>query len=515
MPVPSFNYPLADVGLLDQCVKLVFREKRYEPNLDTVSPRQLCKANYDAVPAVFPDEEGRDLVNTLYRRSGRRTDIDSKISVGLTKDCMQGEDENIPKENFTCPGFYRCYQTGSCVHAEYVCDGVYHCPHKDDEQFFDELSSCSDLLRSDFFRVFLWVASVLAITGNAGVLIYRLFLEKERSSLTYRVLIMNLSLSDLLMGVYVAVIGGADAHFRGDYVSREAEWKQSGVCKMAGVLALVSSEVSAFAICLITLDRFLALRFPFGSRLRLNKVSAIIACCTTWAIGVILAVVPFFEPGWTFYGQTGICLPLPVTRQQFPGQGYSFGIFIVLNFVLFLFTGVGQIGIFWAVHSSAKATKQGNRQNEVTIARRLFLVIFTDFCCWFPVGLMGVLASRGTPIPGVVKVWLAIFVLPLNSALNPFLYTINTLRERRAKTKARQRIEKVSNNLHAELRSWPRDKVESLVRHCLKVNLVDKAMAMQWLDVGKENIDSVVVTSQTEDSACNETEKSQSEKKST
>ena len=73
------------------------------------------------------------------------------------------------------------------------------------------------------------------------------------------------------------------------------------------------------------------------------------------------------------------------------------------------------------------------RQQDLTIARRLFLVAFTDFCCWFPVGLMGLLAAGGVPIPGEVNVWTAIFVLPLNSALNPFLYTLNRLMEKREK----------------------------------------------------------------------------------
>nr|KAG5695082.1 hypothetical protein BaRGS_032575 [Batillaria attramentaria] len=48
------------------------------------------------------------------------------------------------------------------------------------------------------------------------------------------------------------------------------------------------------------------------------------------------AVVPLLPAtGWEFYSQTGICLPLPITRLQFPGKQYAFGVFIVLNFVLF------------------------------------------------------------------------------------------------------------------------------------------------------------------------------------
>ena len=78
----------------------------------------------------------------------------------------------------------------------------------------DELSSCSDLLRSDFFRVCLWIFSHLAMLGNVGVLMYRLCLETQGSSSGFRVLVANLCGSDFLMGVYLMVIGSADAHFR-------------------------------------------------------------------------------------------------------------------------------------------------------------------------------------------------------------------------------------------------------------------------------------------------------------
>ena len=61
--------------------------------------------------------------------------------------------------------------------------------------------------------------------------------------------------------------------------------------------------------------------------------------------------------------------------------------------------------------------------------------------CGTPIGLLGLLASSGTPIPGEVNVAMAIFVLPFNSAHNPFLYTLNIALEKRRRLEA-ERIEK-------------------------------------------------------------------------
>nr|KAG5696801.1 hypothetical protein BaRGS_012824 [Batillaria attramentaria] len=342
----------------------------------------------------------------------------------------------------------------------------------------DELSSCDDLLKSDLFRVFLWTFSLLAVSGNTGVMIYRLFIDKEGTSQTYRILVVNLTLSDLLMGVYLAIIGSADAQFSGVYVSKEVEWRKSSMCAAAGFLALVSSEVSAFVICLVTLDRLLVICFPFNYRLRLTKITAAVTCGATWAIGLLLATIPLLQTDWQFYGQNGICLPLPITMRSFAGQYYAFGVFVILNFVLFLLIGAGQVTIFHSVRSSAKSTMRSDHKKEITIARRLFLIVFTDFCCWFPIGLMGLLASGGVPIPGIVDVLAAVCVLPLNSAVNPFLYTLNTLLERRAEKIAKKRVEKLMRKLHQELPSWPRDKVEELVDYCQRSVLRKRGRAL-------------------------------------
>ena len=65
---------------------------------------------------------------------------------------------------------------------------------------------------------------------------------------------------------------------------------------------------------------------------------------------------------------------------------------------------------------------------------------------WFPVGLLGLLASGGYPIPGEVNVVLVILVLPLNAALNPFLYTVNTLLERRQREREKQLLLHLTKN---------------------------------------------------------------------
>nr|KAG5698617.1 hypothetical protein BaRGS_027128 [Batillaria attramentaria] len=242
------------------------------------------------------------------------------------------------------------------------------------------------------------------------------------------------------MGVYLAVIGVADRLYQGNYLWKDREWKHSTACKAAGFLSLLSSEVSAFIVCLITLDRFLVLRFPF-SHFHFHRRSAHVACVIVWAVGLVLAAIPVLPmtSHWEFYSQTGICIPLPITRNDFAGHTYSFSVVIILNSVLFLMIAVGQMFIYWSIRTnSMTASDTTQKSKDLTIARRLITVAISDFLCWFPIGLLGLLAADGVPVPGEVNVTMAIVVLPINSALNPFLYTLNMLLERRRRAHERR-----------------------------------------------------------------------------
>ena len=317
----------------------------------------------------------------------------------------------------------------------------------------DLLASCEDLLRSNVYRVFLWLFASLSVVGNVGSFVARLYLGNKGAGLgSFSIFVSNLSMADFFMGVYLAIVGVADQLYSGEYLWYDDQWKESTVCKVAGFLSLMSSEVSAFIICLITLDRFLALRFPFSS-LHFSRRSALAACAIVWVVGIALATVPLLPvtSHWEFFSQTGICIPLPfTTSERFHGYHYSFSVMIILNFVLFMLIAVGQAFIYWSVRSNSISSSKKTGSRDATIARRLTTIVLSDFLCWFPIGLLGVLASTGTPIPGELNVAVAIFVMPFNSALNPFLYTFNVLMEKRRKAQEAYLLKRLESSMCTE-----------------------------------------------------------------
>ena len=309
----------------------------------------------------------------------------------------------------------------------------------------DEVSSCANLLHSDLYRVTLATFCILNIFGNSLCFLFRV-LSFKRSFQAFSVFVLHLCMSDFLMGVYLAMIGITDWRHRDRYVWEDKAWTNSAGCRLAGFFALLSCEVSAFLICLITIDRFLAVRFPL-SFVHFSGFHAQLASCVSWTIGLVLAMVPLLPSvaHWRFYSQTGICVPLPITTTHFSGHKYSFAVIIILNFALFLVVVGGQAAIYMSIRAN---TLTGPRSCQISqgmdIARRLFTVAVTDFLCWFPIGCLGLLASQGIAISGELNVAMAILVMPLNSAINPFLYTLNVILEKRQRRKEEQLLLKIS-----------------------------------------------------------------------
>lgn len=168
----------------------------------------------------------------------------------------------------------------------------------------DEFSSCEDLMSNSALQVSIWVLGILAFIGNAFVVIWRLNTDRSRVSSFF---IINLGFSDLLMGVYMLIIAAVDVFYRGRYIVYADSWKSSALCKVAGVAAMISSEVSVFMLTAITAERFISFVFPLKAnnfRMKHARIIAIVG----WVVVIVLSVIPalgipYF--GDSFFGRTG------------------------------------------------------------------------------------------------------------------------------------------------------------------------------------------------------------------
>ncbi|XP_076025239.1 relaxin receptor 2a [Genypterus blacodes] len=292
----------------------------------------------------------------------------------------------------------------------------------------DGISSFEDLLANVVLRVSVWVMAFITCFGNLFVIGMRSLIRAENN--LHAACIKVLCCADCLMGVYLFFVGVFDVKFRGQYNRHALFWMESVECRTIGFLAMLSSEVSVLLLTYLTLEKFLVIVFPF-SNLRPGKRQTVVVLASIWLVGFIIAAVPLMneEVFGNYYGHNGVCFPLHSDRQEKPAaRGFSIGIFLGLNLVAFLVIFFSYSSMFYSIYKTGiNATDLRSRlHRDVAVANRFFFIVFSDALCWIPIFLVKILSLLQVEIPGTISSWVVIFILPINSALNPIVYTLTT-----------------------------------------------------------------------------------------
>ena len=306
----------------------------------------------------------------------------------------------------------------------------------------DQFSSCEDLIRVQVLRVFIWLLGLSALLGNAYVVFRRMQPSNSiRGDITrvQDIMVGHLAVADSLMGVYMLVIASADVYYRDRYAFFAEQWQTSLVCKFAGFLSVLSSEASVIFMTVISVDRCFSMVLPF-SDFRLRPKSAKVAAAVVWFSVAIISLLPLSVDSYfgdAFYGRSTVCLALPLTSERPAGWEYSVAIFIGVNLAAFIVMLICYSTMYLIASSAqVQARRQTeSRMREIQLALRMAFLVFSDMCCWMPIIIIGILSLTETvTIPGITYAWTAVFILPLNSSVNPYLYTLLSREIKKRKT---------------------------------------------------------------------------------
>uniref|UniRef100_A0A673YAL2 Luteinizing hormone/choriogonadotropin receptor n=1 Tax=Salmo trutta TaxID=8032 RepID=A0A673YAL2_SALTR len=292
-----------------------------------------------------------------------------------------------------------------------LCPGPFQCTPES-----DAFNPCEDLLGYSFLRSVTWLITVFAVAGNMAVLVV-LIISHQKLNVS-RFLICNLAFADLCMGVYLLLIAATDYHSRKEYYNHATFWQTGAGCGVAGFLTVFASELSVYTLTMITLERWHTITNAMhkNKRLRLRHVVAMMA--GGWGFSLLAALLPVL--GVSSYTKVSICLPMDI--ESLASQVYVVAL-LLLNVTAFFIICYCYVRIYLSIHNPDLAIRHGDSK----IAKRMAVLIFTDFICMAPISFFGILAALRMPLITVShsKILLVLFY-PINSLCNPFLYTIFT-----------------------------------------------------------------------------------------
>lgn len=284
----------------------------------------------------------------------------------------------------------------------------------------DAFNPCGDLLGSDALRVCSWIVLILALLGNS-VKMFVLVMNKRKITIA-KILMCNLAMANLCMGLFLCMLASADLYSLGVYQNFAVRWQYRVGCRIAGFTSIFSTELSVFVLTVITVERYYTIVHPLkpNKHLRINQI--IILMVLGWVFSLTMAVLPLLPYGVSSYQKVAICLPFEV---ESTGSKTYVTCLLATNGLAFFFV----LFCYGRMYCSLGGAGSGDSINRVErrVAKRMAMLVITNFACWFPIALVSLIAIYGTTLIGIPAAqFFLVFVYPINSFTNPYLYAIGT-----------------------------------------------------------------------------------------
>ena len=452
--------------------------------------RPECKDYSDECPCSNPPSFCHDACHSYFPMGDRYCDgVEDPAWQFINKPvCPKGFDE------LDCPMRFECKAKEKIsIDISQICDGIMDCDdHSDENDCSDTsvFSSSTEMIAEPAIKAAFWIIGFVVIFGNLYVIVTSITNLKKKKTLQgvgfQQVIILNISIADFIIGVYLLTIAAYSESFSGHYGEVDQEWRSSLKCSIIGCLVVISSQASCFLMVVLTAFRLTNIVNAFES-LNASLSRWVICIVTAWGLSFIIGIVPmissYFMHSFSFsstfhygnlnsyqltdfacrvavlsnktiefngnefqsvnefvknglpqnlsvamfgyYGQTSTCMPRFYVAYGDNSWEYTV-LIITVNFLSFVFIAVGYMWIF--KHSSKSSANVGRAQNKrandqaAKMQRRIARIIATDFCCWIPICIMAYV-RLSVEFSDIVYQISAILLLPINSALNPFLFT--------------------------------------------------------------------------------------------
>ena len=239
--------------------------------LNSSCPLPDTPLRHDACPTQYPDRiytlagdkdltfvtksEGQDYRNNYFQCAENKRCVEYSQVCDLTNDCGDWSDEN------NCTNQFRCKTSKSRKSLEQRCDGIIDCVDLSDE--CNEECGFKRILEHWSLRVICWLIGILATVFNLILMsrtAYSFRSIRTGNLFETKVLILVIAVGDFLNGIYMVSIAAYDTIVYGNsYCKDQARWLSSGACSALGAISTIGSQMSLFAMTVLSLTRVVGL----------------------------------------------------------------------------------------------------------------------------------------------------------------------------------------------------------------------------------------------------------------
>ncbi|CAK8693025.1 unnamed protein product [Clavelina lepadiformis] len=350
----------------------------------------------------------------------------------LVADCLDDADE---KNCSTDTHFYCENGKPLFVPRTKVVDGKPDCDDQSDEcpeSYFIQtgISSREELIKLLAFRILIWFMALCALVGNALVAIWTIrsldfksFGSSVKSSVgnVNKLLILNLSISDFLMGIALLIIVVETVIFSvlplAASLSRDmitSMWIENNKFFLTDILSF--TDLKKFA------QRITILKGANSSEHLPNDWYGLVDYLTITFPDEAPKVKGYFG----YYGSSGLCIPrFYRTTGDTSDINTLSSVVITFNFVAMVYIAACYTAVFKRTTKQrvGQSNSEAQQRRQRHTQRKITALILTDMCCWLPICIMTFLSMAGVSLEPAAYAASAVILLPINSSINPIIYT--------------------------------------------------------------------------------------------
>ncbi|KAL6118402.1 ltb4r [Pungitius sinensis] len=261
------------------------------------------------------------------------------------------------------------------------------------------------------------LALVLGLPGNLFV-VWSVFCRVKKRSVTC-LLVLNLALAD------ATVLLGAPLFLR--YLAGGRGWEfGSAACKLVHYLSSVNMYVSIYLICLMSMDRWLAVTRPFLSQRMRTKQSLLALLLAVWVLAFVLSLpMPFYRSNLskTLPNNLTLSFCIPYHWNSVAHRVFQYLFETIMGCVVpFSLINTCYSSVIWRLQSA-------KFQRRAQGSRLILLIICAFTLFWLPYHIVNIIEVVGLLQGSPTVITAALSGRPnvtafayFSSAVNPILY---------------------------------------------------------------------------------------------
>ena len=253
--------------------------------------------------------------------------------------------------------------------------------------------------------------------------------HESKISKHYDTFTILINIDDIIFCSYLSIIVMKDAQMDRKYVEIDHLWRSGILCHVAAFLFLFSVFLSPLFLLLVSYSRYKAVKDPLERPFRrFSRKFFVVYVPFTIAVLVFTLILTRRIVERITYLSTPLCVLLGNTDNSRVQKITTFSTSVYLLLILFsiVFLYFKLVAEIKKSPPLLKESKQSHR--DKTVITHLIVAEITNAIRWLPTALFCLVSLFISPFPVLLLYWITLFVLPINSLLNPILFNLSEIK---------------------------------------------------------------------------------------